>query len=740
MSFRYKLFSILGLSQFLLVSVLVFSFIVLIEKVKNEPQDLRATEQAVQNGFQDRNVLQSKLVFFEDLMKKNGISIFELLDSNGKVHFRFHRPKDFGDDKSNQKIVQQALNGEVATILESGHSGLGFRMTAPFKDKVILIGQKVDAEFLSDISSSDGTDLAIFEKGNIVSSSNKLIEEYAKKFPNYHVIPEKKRIKLDSKFFYTVKLPYVKKGLTELDLEFLILIDETSLNASTNKVWMYFSMFVIIIFSVIFTASFLFSKDIIKAVRSLNFAMANIEKDEKLILNLRRTDEIGQMSNAFVQMKDDLMSYQHNLEDKIDLKTKELQFSLDEVNKLRLQQDGDYFLTSLLIDPLMKKNMTHNLVQVESTVNQKKKFDFKGKEIEIGGDLCITDKIFLRGIEYTVFMNADAMGKSLQGAGGALVMGTVFKAILQNTMDVIEIGDKHPEVWLRDCHEEIQKVFISFNGSMLISCIIGLVSSKVGTLYYFNAEHPFLILYRDKVASFIDNEISIRKIGIDDNSLQFKIHTFQLLSGDSIFIGSDGKDEILLKELESEEMSINTDDTMILRFIQDNDGNLDKIKEDIFEKGKIIDDFTLMKISFDSKLTIAPKFISSKVNSTYAEAVNHYKLGNLEKLYFDFPAEVGIKKQLSKIYMKSKNYLSAIKISEEYLYHVPLDTTTLLYTSFAYKELGSYEKVMEIGERILIREPDNKKNLIQLSEIYKLNTNLSFKRDKMKNQVELSLV
>ena len=354
MSFRYKLFSILGLSQFLLVSVLVFSFIILIEKVKNEPQDLRATEQAgqfekelklkeevyknfvynlkldpginqiLQNGFQDRNVLQSKLGFFEDLMKKNGISIFELLDSNGKVHFRFHRPKDFGDDKSNQRIVQQALNGDIATILESGHSGLGFRMTAPFKNKVILIGQKVDAEFLSEISSSDGTDLAIFEKGNIVSASNKIIEDYAKKFPNYHVIPEKKRIKLDSKFFYTVKLPYVKKGLTELDLEFLILIDETSLNASTNKIWMYFSFFIVIIFSVIFTASFLFSKDIIKAVRSLNFAMANIEKDEKLILNLRRTDEIGQMSNAFVQMKDDLMSYQHNLEEKIDLKTREI--------------------------------------------------------------------------------------------------------------------------------------------------------------------------------------------------------------------------------------------------------------------------------------------------------------------------------------------------------------------------------------------------------------------------------
>ena len=39
-------------------------------------------------------------------------------------------------------------------------------------------------------------------------------------------------------------------------------------------------------------------------------------------------------------------------------------------------------------------------------------------------------------------MNADAMGKSLQGAGGALVMGTVFKSIIQNTISVPSFQNK----------------------------------------------------------------------------------------------------------------------------------------------------------------------------------------------------------------------------------------------------------------------------------------------------------
>ena len=53
------------------------------------------------------------------------------------------------------------------------------------------------------------------------------------------------------------------------------------------------------------------------------------------------------------------------------------------------------------------------------TIRQYKTFQFKMRDEEIGGDLCILHKISLCGREHAVFLNADAMGKSIQGADGA---------------------------------------------------------------------------------------------------------------------------------------------------------------------------------------------------------------------------------------------------------------------------------------------------------------------------------
>ncbi len=48
-------------------------------------------------------------------------------------------------------------------------------------------------------------------------------------------------------------------------------------------------------------------------------------------------------------------------------------------------------------------------------------------------------------IKCTVFINGDAMGKSIQGAGGAIVLGVVFKSVVARTRIVKEAKNKHPE-------------------------------------------------------------------------------------------------------------------------------------------------------------------------------------------------------------------------------------------------------------------------------------------------------
>lgn len=65
-------------------------------------------------------------------------------------------------------------------------------------------------------------------------------------------------------------------------------------------------------------------------------------------------------------------------------------------------------------------------------------------------------------------------------------------------------------------------------------------------LYYVNAEHPHTILYRDGKATFIEESSLLRKLGTIDMQSSVFVQTFQMLPGDIIISGSDGKDDIFL--------------------------------------------------------------------------------------------------------------------------------------------------------------------------------------------------
>ena len=137
------------------------------------------------------------------------------------------------------------------------------------------------------------------------------------------------------------------------------------------------------------------------------------------------------------------------LEDKVIQRTDELNQTLQEVTKLKKQQDGDYFLTSLLLEPLGKVNVDSENLSVDFYVKQKKTFEFKNSVKAIGGDLCIGNSIQLKNRDYTIFLNCDAMGKSIQGAGGALILGSVFGAIIERTKSTKVMQSQSPEKWIK---------------------------------------------------------------------------------------------------------------------------------------------------------------------------------------------------------------------------------------------------------------------------------------------------
>src|SRR6185295_8863044 len=149
-------------------------------------------------------------------------------------------------------------------------------------------------------------------------------------------------------------------------------------------------------------------------------------------------------------------------------------------------------------------NTISTRVKVDFFLKQKKEFTFKRQKHQIGGDICIALNIELKGRKYIAFLNADAMGKSMQGAGGILVLGSVFQSIIQRTITHKNQSDIPPERWIKSAFKEMHKIFESFEGSMLVSILFGLVEENTGLVYYINAEHPWLILYRDAKASFLE--------------------------------------------------------------------------------------------------------------------------------------------------------------------------------------------------------------------------------------------
>jgi serine phosphatase RsbU (regulator of sigma subunit) len=376
-----------------------------------------------------------------------------------------------------------------------------------------------------------------------------------------------------------------------------------------------------------------------------------------------------------------------NLEEKVEERTRDLNQALVEVRALKEQQDGDYFLNTLLIEPLGQNNAFSKTVGIDFFIKQKKNFIFRKREYELGGDINISENIELQGKKYIVFLNGDAMGKSIQGAGGVLVLGTVFKSIIQRTISTASGKNVYPERWLKNAFIEMHKAFESFDGSMLMSTVFGLIDEKTGTMYFMNAEHPDMVLYRDGVASFIENPNQYRKLGTQGQTGNISVEVFSLRPDDVIILGSDGRDDIILgKDPVTGSDIINQDEHLFLNHVKKADGDLELIYEEIKKAGKQMDDLSLFRIHFKGVVTD-----QNKMNEDL-KLLDDYK----EKMELANYAEVG----------------------EKVISDYPHLTNFLYEISFACKELGQYEKAIDYGERLRLRDAKNVSNLLNLIESY----------------------
>ncbi len=438
------------------------------------------------------------------------------------------------------------------------------------------------------------------------------------------------------------------------------------------------------------------------------------------------------LANRFVRLNEEVEDLNRNLEKKVEERTEQLQRSLEEVHALKVQQDGDYFLTSLLVSPLGGNFTKSRTVTTEILTRQKKSFEFRKWQAEIGGDLCLAQSIRLRGRVYTVFLNGDAMGKSIQGAGGALVLGTVFKAILTRTEMNAAAAQRYPEQWLKDCFTELQNVFVSFDGYMMVSAVIGLIDDETGTMYFVNAEHPWLVLYRDEKASFIENELLLRKFGIAVLQTGIQIRIFQMKQGDVIFCGSDGRDDILLGVDSAGNRIINEDEFRFLRAVEHGRGLLDEIERSLRSVGELTDDLSLVRIAYREDFPLE----SNERPPGFAEACERAReaarqgdstaaVEAMEAAAAIFPDDPELLRDLGQAALSIRDYGRAARYCERYTELVPLNTEFLFATSYAMKKtagrsISAMNRAADFGERCRLREPRHLRNLVNLADIYRI--------------------
>lgn len=441
---------------------------------------------------------------------------------------------------------------------------------------------------------------------------------------------------------------------------------------------------------------------------------------------LQGRDEIGHLANAFNSMGEKIQDFTNHLEKKVLERTEALNKTLAEVNELKISQDGDYYLTSLLLEPLSSNNNYSKNVKTDFVTEQKKKFSFRNWNSQIGGDICITDTIMLREKEYTVFLNADAMGKSIQGAGGALALGVVFNAGLIRSRTYSNM-QTYPEIWLKERFLDLQNVFLSFDGTMYISVCIGLIENETGILYYINAEHPPTVLLRDGKASFLESAIDLCKIGTPGQENRFFIKTYQLLAGDQIITGSDGRDDIIIGYDGKNEI-INENSDLFLRRVEEGEGDPVKIIAKIKEFGTLYDDISLMRILYSASQhgNINDSDVTNKeVDTALEKSISFLDSGKpkealhcLKKIIENHKNTPNILRLLGRCYLETKQWGKAVDSYTQLLNIIPTENDALFQISLAFRNWEKTAEAADFGERLYLRDPQHLENLFHLSEVY----------------------
>ncbi|MCB1167800.1 MAG: SpoIIE family protein phosphatase, partial [Leptospiraceae bacterium] len=492
-----------------------------------------------------------------------------------------------------------------------------------------------------------------------------------------------------------------------------------------------------LVLGVIILYPIFFSRSLVRPLHSLLDGVGQVEEgDLEVKIPVMVEDEIGYLSRAFNNMvksildaRRKLQDYAENLEHKVDERTREVTEKMQQIQELKIQQDGDYYLTYLIGRPLLTNRNKSEKINTEFYVEQKKKFVFKDREADLGGDVCVTGNLRMGSDarRYTVFMNGDAMGKSMQGAGGAIVMGTAMNNILARSAGDDRVMDVTPDEWLTETYEELHNLFLAFDGLMMLSAVVGVIDEETGQMSYFNAEHPWMVLYRDGQATFIEKELNLRKLG-SPSEFTFEVRHFQLKPGDVLIAGSDGRDDVDLNS-GGEKRVINEDETLFLKHVESSDGDLLAIVDRIHGTGAVTDDLSLLRVGFhESAGSQNRRSMVSPDTETLLRMAREGLQGNdtqgalikLDQLLSINPDHTNALRLKGRILMMENRHEDALQPLGQLAELEPENADAWFSIAVCHKHLRNHQEAIRAGERVASSQPGRVANLINLADSYRV--------------------
>jgi len=476
-------------------------------------------------------------------------------------------------------------------------------------------------------------------------------------------------------------IPYSIKNL--LPIPILITFISKIFRGTSQKIkfcqYLYFVSY-FILFGIAYDLYTLFMKNV-----EINYEFFSLS----ILLFIISFYKIFETHNKLNKAENKIEYLDSNLKEKINSS-----FSLQQEVDATIQSlKGEYYIASILSEPTFNffeksDNYIYNVF-----IEQKNSFTFNSKTRSLGGDFCITKKIFfpIENKTYLFYCNGDATGKSLKGSIGALSAFIFFETFLSKNIE------NKPKEFLEDLLNTLNQIFKIFSGNMYLSLSTGLISEETGELFYSVTGHPKNILYSDgKVDYLPDYEENL----IGDYSNPISVFKYKFKVNDILYISSDGRETIELGGIYGGTKS--ETEKLFLKIIEKSNGNFDFLINEIKSFGNFSDDFSVIQIKCINIEKVENNLFLSDSFETRLKADNYFEMKNFEsalEIFLQLPnliSDPDIQFKIGLCYKNLKLYDNAISYLQMSYKNNETNILTILQLCDTYRLGGQSESATKL--------------------------------------------